>query len=488
MVSSNTPQSPGAQLTQFMHFSVCSFDPFCIGNPLGYRLSDPSFFNPSALDADQWVRVAKSWGATEICLTARHASGFAIWQTNLTSYGVKESPWKGGKGDVVREFVDACRRGGVLPCLYYSIVGDVEQAVNVKNDTQAHINNLAMLEELLLNYGPFSRLWWDGFATSCSTPGNNANNTCRTNSHGAPSYDCRHPIEVLSPSCPAWYDFISLVNRVAPSTLMVPGPDGNLVNPEVLGGTYPLWHAVQPPYAVAPPPGQNSSRINGCYWQGNPGADQPGGDAFAVAESDFTLLYPPHTRWFWDGGPIALRAADIWEQYLLKTGQGAALILNIPPDHTGQINATFVAMMAEFGKALNDTYLAPIAALPAEVTSPTCGGLSITLPIPLGAAPFDQVVLSENFAPNGQVVAGFSLEVERAAQPGVWAPLPGNRAKGSTVGARVTALLGAPLSGASRLRLNCTASVDPEDATPVTIHTFSAFFAKPPQQAKALGA
>jgi len=254
MVSSITPQSPGPQLTQFMHFSVCSFDVYCLGNPQGYRLSDPSFFNPTDLDADQWVSVAKSWGATEICLTARHASGFAIWQTNLTSYGVKESPWKGGRGDVVREFVDACRRGGVLPCLYFSPLGDVEQALNVKNDTEAHINNLAMLEELLVNYGPISRLWWDGFATSCSTPGANPNNTCRTGAHGAPSYDCRHPVEVLSSDCPAWYDFITLVNRVSPSTIMVPGPDGNLVNPEVLGGTYPLWHAVQTPYAVPPPP------------------------------------------------------------------------------------------------------------------------------------------------------------------------------------------------------------------------------------------
>jgi len=201
-----------------------------------------------------------------------------------------------------------------------------------------------------------------------------------------------------------------------------------------------------------------------------------------VAESDFTLLYPPHTRWFWDGGPITLRAPDLWQQYLLKTGQGAALILNVPPDHTGQVNSTLVALMQDFGRALNDTYLSPVAALQqGDVVSQTCAALSLTLTLPNPQLPFDQVVLTETLSAHGQVVAGFTLEVQYAAQPGVWVPLPGNRAKGgSTVGARVTAELGAPVSGASHLRFNCTASVDPGDATPVTIHTFSAFLSKPP--------
>ncbi len=379
-------------------------------------------------------------------------------QTNFTNYGVKESPWKGGRGDVVREFVDACRRQDVLPCLYFGVGSDVEMAQRVPNDTEAHTANLGMLEELLVNYGPISRLWWDGFATSCA---NQPNSTCRTGTQGAPSYSCTRPIEILGPECPAWSDFIALVNRVSPSTIMVPGPDGNLVNPEVVGGTYPLWHAVQPPYAVPRTGGgPNASRENGCYWQGNPGVSGGAADAFPVAESDFTLLYPPHTRWFWDGLPVTLKAKDVWDQYLLKAGQGAALILNVPPDATGTIPAVLVGVIEGLGGALNSTYLAPVAALPAPAAAPRCTGFSVELQI-AGGAPFDQVVLTEGFQ-WGQVVSGFSLEVELAAAPGTWVPLPGNRAKGVTVGARVTALTGAPLQGASRLRFNCTASVSRE--------------------------
>ena len=456
-----------------MHFGPCTYE----GCQWNNDLYPAANFAPTDLDADQWVAVAKSWGATEICLTARHSDGFALWRTNRTSYGIKESPFRGGQGDVMREFVDACRRGGVLPCVYFGVSTDLDQAVHVKNDTEAHINNLGMLEELLTLYGPLSRLWWDGFATAC---GSSSNGTCRTSRNGAPSYSCSRPNEIMAPDCSAWFDFVELVRRVSPGTLMVPGPDGNLVNPEEPGSTYPLFHAVQPPYAV-PDPAANTTQVNGCYWQGNPGLDDPNA-AFAVAESDFTIYYPPHTSWFWTGGPW-MSASGLWQQYLLKAGLGAAFILNIPPDKTGQINASMAATVAELGAALSATYLSPVASLPgggAPGTLPACRNTSLIVELAPAGAAFDQVVLTEGLEARGQIVTGFTLEVERAAAPNVWAPLPGDRAAGSTVGARVTALTGAAVTGASRLRFNCTRSADPDDATPVTISLFSAFLSKPP--------
>ena len=82
--------------------------------------ANASMFAPTAtVDTDQWVAVAKAWNASQICLTARHSGGFALWQTNTTKYGIQQSPYKDGKADIVRDFVASCRKGGISPCLYF---------------------------------------------------------------------------------------------------------------------------------------------------------------------------------------------------------------------------------------------------------------------------------------------------------------------------------------------------------------------------------
>ena len=77
-------------------------------------------FNPDALDCDQWLKAVKDAGATYAILTAKHHDGFALWQSKYSNYGVSNTPWKGGKGDVVQEFVTACRKYGIKVGLYYS--------------------------------------------------------------------------------------------------------------------------------------------------------------------------------------------------------------------------------------------------------------------------------------------------------------------------------------------------------------------------------
>ena len=67
----------------------------------------------------QWLETAVAMGAKQVCLTAHHTGGFALWQTNQTDYGVRQSPWKGGKGDIVQEFVDSCHQFDISPCLYF---------------------------------------------------------------------------------------------------------------------------------------------------------------------------------------------------------------------------------------------------------------------------------------------------------------------------------------------------------------------------------
>ena len=89
--------------TQFITFNVCTFND-CEQDDLGSNRTYPatSFAPTSKVDTDQWVRVAMSWGAHQVCLTAHHSGGFALWQTNTTEYGLRNSPYMGGRADIVR--------------------------------------------------------------------------------------------------------------------------------------------------------------------------------------------------------------------------------------------------------------------------------------------------------------------------------------------------------------------------------------------------
>jgi len=219
------------QFTQFMHFSLCTFSG-CQWDQ--QPLDHASLFNPTNLNASQWVEVANMWGAKEICLTVKHVDGFTLWPSAATPYSVKASPWKQGQGDVVREFVDACRAGGIEPCFYF-IPGFSIYDFNLTDAEYLDIHS-KMLTELLTQYGPISRLWFDNYALDGSRyqpPGHMR------------SFDCAN--NLIGPSCPSWVAINELVQQISPDTAIVPGPDGCLVNAESEGGTYPLYHTQSHP-------------------------------------------------------------------------------------------------------------------------------------------------------------------------------------------------------------------------------------------------
>lgn len=138
--SANQLRFERLQQTQFMHFSVCTFND-CEQDVSPFF--NASTFSPSQkVDTDQWVTVAKSWGAKQICLTAHHSGGFALWQTNTTQYGVRQSPYMNGTADIVRDFVASCRKYNVSPCLYFIPAMDTAESRDPANVRHGHVSSL----------------------------------------------------------------------------------------------------------------------------------------------------------------------------------------------------------------------------------------------------------------------------------------------------------------------------------------------------------
>ena len=104
------------ELALFFHFGVNTFT----DREWGDGKEDPGIFNPARLDARQWAKAARAGGARAAILTAKHHDGFCLWPTRTTTHSVAKSPWRNGQGDVVREFVDACRAEQLRPGLYLS--------------------------------------------------------------------------------------------------------------------------------------------------------------------------------------------------------------------------------------------------------------------------------------------------------------------------------------------------------------------------------
>ena len=88
------------------------------GPPYPNSVAPATSFNPEELDTDQWMEAAGELGASQVCLTVRHVDGFSLWPTAANNYSVASSPWRGGKGDVVKDFVTSARKYNISPCFY----------------------------------------------------------------------------------------------------------------------------------------------------------------------------------------------------------------------------------------------------------------------------------------------------------------------------------------------------------------------------------
>ena len=263
----------------FVHFSMCTFaqceqDTACRTNP-------PSLFDPTALNVTQWVETAVALGATQVCLTARHTGGFALWQTKHGSYGVRQSPWRGGRGDIVQEFTAACRRFGISPCLYFIPAWDCSLYWESGGQPAAYLNRtLGMLGELLdvQTYGKIDRLWFDQYGWGDRGGGQLKNGT---------SPDGLWP--------QSWSTIVDFVHAHSPGTVMLPGPDGCLTFGEGGAGAYPVVSYVNDTllcsYACPANAAADSRTQLGCF-QGAAYQPDPHGSIFVPYETTMSIQNP----------------------------------------------------------------------------------------------------------------------------------------------------------------------------------------------------
>lgn len=300
------------ELAIFIHFGINTFS----DREWGDGKESPSSFNPTKLDARQWARAAKAAGAKAMVLTAKHHDGFCLWPTATTSHSVASSPWKGGKGDVVREFVDACRIEGLKPGLYCSPWDRNHPTYG--DSTRYNDVYIAQLTELMTRYGDLSEMWFDG------ANGEGPNGKKQV-------YD--------------WPRTWALVRGMQPQAVMFSdaGPDVRWIGNErgVAGETN--WSTIRP--ESVPFIGASGDDVIKSLQEGH--AD---GKVWRPGETDVSI----RPGWFYHPAEDArVKTVDQLEGlYFTSVGRNSKLLLNVPPTRDGLLHETDVARLAGMREAL----------------------------------------------------------------------------------------------------------------------------------------
>ena len=310
------------ELIGFIHFTVNTFT----DKEWGYGDESPEIFNPSALDVEQWAQTAKAAGMKQLILTAKHHDGFCLWPSQYTEHSVKNSPYKDGKGDVVGEFVAACKKYGLKAGLYLS-----PWDRNHKDyGTTAYITYYKnQLEELLTQYGEINEIWFDG-----------ANG-------GDGYYGGANEIRKIDrDTYYGWEEIIAFVKNLQPNIKIFSdaGPDVHWIGNEkgFAGATF--WSTI------------NTDNLTiGASKTDYLNSGDPKGTQWIVGQCDVSI----RPGWFYhaDQDSLVKSPQQLADIYYKSVGRNAILLLNLPPDKRGVIHENDVKSLTEF-KALIDASLA----------------------------------------------------------------------------------------------------------------------------------
>jgi alpha-L-fucosidase len=310
----------------FIHFTVNTFT----DKEWGYGDEPPEIFNPTALDANQWARVAKEAGMKQLILTVKHHDGFCLWPSKYTEHSVKNSPWKDGKGDVVREFVEACRRHGLKVGFYLS-PWDRNHA---DYGTPAYIEYYRnQLKELLTGYGEISELWFDG-----------ANGG--TGYYGGANEERR----IDRTTYYRWNETWSIVKDIQPNVLIFSdaGPDIRWIGNENGYAGKTNWSTINADDIVVG--AADSTYLN---------SGDPQGKNWVIPLCN-TSIRP---GWFYhqkEDGRLKT-TQQLLDVYYKSVGRNAVLLLNIPPDRRGLFHENDIQALQEFRIALDETFATNLA-------------------------------------------------------------------------------------------------------------------------------
>ena len=324
-----TPQQLAWQqmeFTAFLHFGINTFT----GNEWGSGKEDPAVFNPTELDCEQWVRSLKEGGFKMAIITAKHHDGFCLWPTKTTKHSVANSPWKNGKGDVVRELRDACDKYGIKFGVYLS---PWDRNAECYGDSPAYNKFfIEQLTELLTNYGEVHEVWFDG----ANGEGPNGKKQI---------YD--------------WDAILKTIRRLQPKAVTaIMGDDVRWVGNEGGLGRATEWSAT----ALMPNSYPGSDEI---YKRLDINAmSKDLGSRELISKASHLFWYPSEVDvsirpgWFYhaEQDKQVRSLANLVNIYYHSVGCNSVLLLNIPPDKRGLIHENDVKRIKELAEYIKKTF------------------------------------------------------------------------------------------------------------------------------------
>ena len=314
------------EMNMFCHFGPNTFT----GLEWGEGTEPEDIFNPTALDCDQWVAVAKNAGFQGIILTAKHHDGFCLWPNPQSTHTVRESAWRNGQGDVLRELSDACQRGGVKFGIYIS---PWDRNAPTYGTSAYNKVFLKTLRHAHTSYGPIFEQWFDG------ANGEGPNGKKQV-------YD--------------WKKFNGQTKKLQPNAVIFSdvGPGCRWVGNEEGKCGRTCWSRLD---------------VKGC----EPGKNAPSQDTLNAGNYNGACWIPAETDvsirpgWFWRASEHPKSVQELLKIYYNSVGRNSLLLLNVPPDNRGLIPAEDSLRLVEFRAAL-DSIFAQDLAKKAHINASNC--------------------------------------------------------------------------------------------------------------------
>jgi len=312
------------ELTAFLHYGINTYT----DREWGDGQESPAIFNPDSLDTDQWVKTLSDAGFKMVILTAKHHDGFCLWPTATTDHSVASSPWKDGKGDVVRDLRASCDKYGMKMGVYLS---PWDRNADCYGDSPRYNDMfVAQLTELLTNYGRIDEVWFDG--------------ACGEGPNGKKQeYD--------------WSRFKNTIAELQPDAVVaIMGDDVRWVGNEKGLGRETEWSATALTPGIYPDAAEANKRL-GLFAK----APDLGGREI-VAKADKLYWWPSEVDvsirpgWFYHETENPRTLAQLADIYLSSVGRNSVLLLNVPPDTHGRINSKDVTRLMELRRWIDSNF------------------------------------------------------------------------------------------------------------------------------------